>query len=115
MPLIFAYGTLQQKEVQLATLGRTVEGQTDALVGFEKTQVEIDDPVLGAGLDRTHHANVEFVGNASSRATGMALSVTDAELATIDAYEESFSYKRVPATLASGREAWVYVHHYQNQ
>lgn len=115
MPLIFAYGTLQQKDVQLATFGRLVDGKSDALVGFERTQVEIEDPAMAAGLDRTHHANVEFVGNASSRVTGMALDVTDADLSTVDAYEATFSYKRVPATLASGREAWVYVHFYQSQ
>jgi gamma-glutamylcyclotransferase (GGCT)/AIG2-like uncharacterized protein YtfP len=115
MPLVFAYGTLQQKDVQLSTFGRIVDTQSDALVGFEKTQVRIEDPAMAAELGRPHHANVEFVGNASSRVSGMALEVTDDELASVDTYEGSFSYKRVPATLASGREAWVYVHSYQTQ
>lgn len=115
MPLIFAYGTLQEKDIQLATFGRIVDSQNDALVGFEKTQVRIEDPTMAVELGRTHHANVEFVGNASSRVNGMALDVTDADLASVDAYEAPFSYKRVPATLASGKEAWVYVHSCQSQ
>jgi len=115
MPLIFAYGTLQEKDVQRSTFGRVVESQSDALVGFEKTQVLIEDPAMAAELGRTHHANVEFVGNASSRVNGMALDVTEAELESVDAYEAPFSYRRVPATLGSGREAWVYVHSYQSQ
>ena len=40
----------------------------------------------------------------------MALEVSDAELAGADAYEAAFSYRRRAVTLASGRQAWVYVH-----
>ena len=58
---------------------------------------------------RTHHANVTFNGNERSRVPGMAFEVTDAELAGVDEYEAAFSYRRVTALLASGRQAWVYV------
>lgn len=40
----------------------------------------------------------------------MVFEVTDAELASADEYEAPFSYKRVAVVLASGRQAWVYVH-----
>jgi gamma-glutamylcyclotransferase (GGCT)/AIG2-like uncharacterized protein YtfP len=40
----------------------------------------------------------------------MVFEITDVELASVDEYEAAFLYKRVAATLASGREAWLYVH-----
>ena len=51
----------------------------------------------------------EFNGDEENHVPGMMLEVTDAELASVDAYEAAFSYKRVAAMLASGRQAWVYV------
>ena len=36
--------------------------------------------------------------------------MTDAELAKSDTFEAQYSYKRVNVPLASGNEAWVYVH-----
>jgi gamma-glutamylcyclotransferase (GGCT)/AIG2-like uncharacterized protein YtfP len=109
MPRLFSYGTLQQEDVQLATLGRRLTGQTDSLVRFEQASVRIDDPRIVATTGRTHHANVEFNGNQDSRVSGTVFEITDSELARVDEYEAAFSYKRVAATLASGAEAWVYV------
>lgn len=110
MPLLFSYGTLQQEEVQLSTFGRRLNGQRDELVGFEPASVKIEDPQMVAAIGKTHHANAAFNGNAESRIPGMAFEITDAEFANVDAYEAPFSYKRVATRLASGRQAWVYVH-----
>ena len=110
MPLLFSYGTLQQDEVQLSTFGRRLHGQCDELVGFEPSLVRIEDPRVVARLGTTHHANATFNGNNESRVPGMAFEITDAELARVDEYEAPYSYERVSATLASGRQAWVYVH-----
>jgi hypothetical protein len=33
--LLFAYGTLRQRDVQLATSGRELDGYLDAIVGYE--------------------------------------------------------------------------------
>ena len=110
MPLLFAYGTLQHEDVQLSTFGRRLDGWRDELVGFERSQVAIEDPAMAARLGKTHHANAKFNGDDSSRLPGMAFEVTDAELTEVDEYETEFSYKRIPAMLASGRHAWVYVH-----
>ena len=109
MPLLFSYGTLQQDDVQRAAVGRLLAGQRDELRGFEPSLVSIDDPELAASLGRTHHANVTKT-SAESSVPGTAFEVTDAELARFDDYEAPFFYKRVQAMLASGREAWVYVH-----
>ena len=110
MPLLFSYGTLQQEGVQLSTFGRRLEGQRDELPGYEPALVKIGDPEVAAATGRTHHANVRYTGNERSCVPGMAFEITDGELARVDEYEEPFSYRRVTATLASGREAWVYVH-----
>lgn len=110
MALLFSYGTLQQDSVQLSTLGRRLNGASDALVGFEPTRVPIDDPQVVAAIGKTHHANVVFNGKDESRVAGMAFDVTDAELARIDEYEVAFLYSRIVGTLASGRTAWAYVH-----
>ena len=110
MPLLFSYGTLQQANVQESTLGRRLVGQRDELLMFEPSVVDIKDPLLVATSGQTHHANVTFNGNEQSRVTGMVFEVTEAELASIDAYEIAFSYKRVAAMLASGRQAWVYIY-----
>jgi hypothetical protein len=110
MPLLFSYGTLQQEDVQLATLGRRLIGQSDELPGFEPSLVTIEDPQVVARIGKTHHANARFNGNQESRVPGTAFEITDAELASFDHYEEAFSYTRIAAVLASGRRAWAYVH-----
>jgi len=110
MPLLFSYGTLQQENVQLSTLGRRLSGERDELPGFGPSLVRIDDPQVVATTGKAHHANVTFNGIENSRVPGTVFEITDAELASVDEYEAAFSYKRVAATLASGRQAWVYVH-----
>ena len=109
MPLLFSYGTLQEENVQLSTFGRRLNGQRDELAGFEPALVRIEDPQVVTALGRTHHANVRFNGNDDSRVPGMVFEITDAELASVDEYEVAFFYKRVPATLASGKQVWLYV------
>ena len=47
--------------------------------------------------------------NDESRVPGTVFEITDAELASADEFEKAFFYKRVAATLASGRQVWVYV------
>ena len=110
MALLFSYGTLQQEDVQLSTFGRQLHGEKDELVGFASSLVRIEDPHVAATLGKTHHANATFNGNEQSRVPGTVFEITDAELANVDEYERPFFYERVTARLASGRQAWVYVH-----
>lgn len=109
MPLVFSYGTLQEEGVQRATFGRLLQGHRDALPGFEQSLVKIEDPEVAAASGRTHHANVTLNGRPDSRVSGMAFEITDAELATADRYERLAAYIRIAVTLASGKQAWVYV------
>jgi|ERR1044072_6950802 gamma-glutamylcyclotransferase (GGCT)/AIG2-like uncharacterized protein YtfP len=110
MPLLFSYGTLQQEDVQQSTFGRKLNGHSDELVGYEPSLVKIEDSQLAAALGKSHHANAKFNGNEASRMRGIAFEITDAELAGVDEYESAFSYQRVVARLASGKQTWVYVY-----
>ena len=105
MALIFSYGTLQEEHVQLATFGRLLHGRHDELPGFELSLVTIVHP---GGT--TQYANVKHNGDRDSRVRGVAFEITDAELAAADDYERRASYTRITVTLASGRQACLWVH-----
>jgi hypothetical protein len=107
MPYLFSYGTLQQDAVQLTTFGRRLQGHADELVGFEQSLRVVEDPAFVARSGKADHAVVRFTGRDDSRVRGMVFEVTDEELAKSDQYEPA-GYRRVAATLASGRRAWVY-------
>jgi gamma-glutamylcyclotransferase (GGCT)/AIG2-like uncharacterized protein YtfP len=108
MPLLFSYGTLRQRNVQLSTFGRLLQGQKDELLGFEQLVLKIDDPQVVAISGTTSHPIIKFNGRNDSRVSGTVFEITDAELVRADQYEVA-AYKRVAATLASGKQAWVYV------
>ena len=107
MPLLFSYGMLQQDAVQLSTFGRLLQGEPDELVGFERSLIRIEDPRFVATSGKADHAIVRFTGRDDGRVAGMVFEVSDAELAKADQYEPA-GYRRISATLASGRQAWVY-------
>ncbi len=52
--LLFSYGTLRQREVQLATFGRELEGYVDAVIGYELHHLTITDPqvIATSGSDQ---------------------------------------------------------------
>ncbi|MCK9688376.1 gamma-glutamylcyclotransferase family protein [Scleromatobacter humisilvae] len=108
MPLLFSYGTLQQDDVQRATFGRLLTGQPDTLPGYLQEMHEIDDPEVVATSGKTHHPIVRPGGDAADRVAGTVFEISDAELAQADVYEVA-AYRRVPVTLESGRQAWVYI------
>lgn len=110
MPRLFSYGTLQQEEVQLATFGRKLDGQKDLITGYEPSLLKITDPGLATKLGKSHHDNISPTGDDWSNVQGTVFDVTEAELAMADTFEGQFFYKRVNVNLASGTEAWVYVH-----
>jgi gamma-glutamyl AIG2-like cyclotransferase len=107
VPLLFSYGTLQDPAVQLSAFGRVLDGQADELVGFEQSLFEINDPAFLAASGKRDYTIVKLNGRNDNRVRGMVFEVTDAELAKSDAYEPA-GYTRVSATLASGRQCWVY-------
>ena len=109
MPLIFSYGMLQEESVQLSTFGRLLDGRGDELVGFELAQAPIKDPGIVAATGMTHYDNALFNGRPDSRVGGMVFEITEAELAAADSFERRAVYERIGVTMASGKQAWVYV------
>ncbi len=107
MGLLFSYGTLQQKTVQMSLFGRLLHGQEDELVGFEQSLIEIDDPEFATRGGKAHHAIVKFIGGKDARVSGTVFELTEEELTRADEYEPA-SYNRILTTLASGKQAWVY-------
>lgn len=110
MPLLFSYGSLQQENVQLSTFGRRLDGFHDELVGFELSAITINQPQLVAISGKSQHVTLRSNGNNASRVSGMVFEITAAELVAADEYERLASYERITVTLASGKQAWVYIH-----
>lgn len=106
--LLFSYGTLQDKAVQLASFGRELQGKADALVGFRQDWVAITDPEVLATSGKSHHPIIHLTGIASDRVSGTVFEISADELAAADDYEVD-DYRRVRAELQSGLSAWVYV------
>ena len=100
MPHLFSYGTLQDESVQMSTFGRLLGGDADALPGHELASITSGNAT---------YADAKFNGRADSRVPGTVFNVTEAELASADAYDEDAHYVRKVVTLASGKQAWVYV------
>ena len=96
MPYLFAYGTLREADVQRATFGRLLAGEDDSLVGFARSTAR-------------GHLNAAFTGRPEDRIAGLVFEITEADLSSADQYEQRASFARVAGTLASGKQAWVYV------
>jgi len=98
MPALFSYGTIQEASVQLKIIGRSLKGQSDAVTGFDLSDILIGDipyPILMPQPD------------SETAISGSVFIVSDKELLAFDEYEGS-AYKRSLIALQSGSEAWVY-------
>lgn len=105
---LFSYGTLQLEQVQRETFGRKLDGNTDALVGFKQTLLEITDPEVLKISGERFHPIVVASADLDDTVAGTVFWITPQELAAADRYEVA-DYQRVEANLASGGKAWVYV------
>lgn len=106
--LLFTYGTLQFAEVQLDTFGRILAAERDVLPGYTIDYVDIVDQRVRDISGLSVHPVIRHTGSPLDKIVGRVLHVTPAELQAADEYEVSL-YRRIPALLASGRTAWVYV------
>jgi len=106
--LLFSYGTLQLREVQLATYGRELAGEPDALVGYRLEDLVIDSAHIIGLSGKAIHPLARRTGDRADRVDGVVFLLTDAELEATDDYEVE-PYRRVEAVLESGRTAWAYV------
>src|SRR3954452_2447129 len=106
--LLFSYGTLGHADVQLDTFGRLIEGEDDVLPGYTVDYTEIEDRRVVDLSGHAVHPIVRPTGNPHDKVVGKVLWITADELDAADEYEVSL-YVRESVTLASGRDAWVYV------
>jgi gamma-glutamylcyclotransferase (GGCT)/AIG2-like uncharacterized protein YtfP len=106
---LFSYGTLQMESVQLATFGRKLSGEPDALLGYRQSKIEIQDPKVAATSGANYHLNAQFTGRDSDFVAGTVFKVTMKELELADHYEDAANYKRVSVQLKSGTRVWIYV------
>jgi len=105
--LLFSYGTLQDKAVQMANFGRVLSGRPDCLPGYTLSPIAIDDPAVVALSGKSQHT-IAKRSDAAQEVTGTVFEITAPELAAADRYEVD-EYTRVQVTLKSGISAWVYV------
>ena len=107
MPKLFSYGTLHQKNVQLANFGRELTGCQDILPGYVVGEIEITDLRVLKESGKAIHPILRFTGNSSDEVAGTVYELNDAELAQADNYEVD-AYIRVSACLKSGTDCWIY-------
>jgi len=107
--LLFSYGSLQNKGVQLDNFGRELRGRADALPGYARSLVPIDDPAVIAATGESHYANLRASSQPRDEVVGTVFEISEQELAAADQYEEVAKYQRISVTLKSGDRAWVYL------
>ena len=107
MPLLFSYGTLQQKEVQIANFGRELLGKKDLLQGYIIGELEIIDERVLRESGKAIHPILRSTGNLADEVSGTVFKMTDVELAQADDYEVD-DYVRTFVKLKSGKECWIY-------
>ncbi|GAA3689040.1 gamma-glutamylcyclotransferase [Nonomuraea antimicrobica] len=105
--VLFSYGTLRRRAVQLSVFGREIAGAPDRLPGYRLSMLEITDPHVIAVSGATHHPILTATGDPADLVEGTALQITADELAAADAYEVD-DYRRALVPLESGRRGWVY-------
>jgi len=106
--LLFSYGTLRQREVQLSTFGRELDGRPDAIVGYDLHHVTITDPHVIATSGSDRHPILKPSERPDAAVEGTVFAISADELAAADEYEVD-DYRRVTMPLRSGGQAWVYV------
>lgn len=108
MNMLFSYGTLQDKSVQISTYGRELSGQADTLLGYRMGQVKISDAEVIRKSGTDIHPVAVATDNTKDEIPGTVFELTDEELSASDEYEVD-EYERVSTTLKSGLISWVYV------
>jgi gamma-glutamylcyclotransferase (GGCT)/AIG2-like uncharacterized protein YtfP len=107
--MLFSYGSLQKKDIQVATFGRELKGREDAMTGYERRVSAVTDPRIAALIRETYYATVQPSANPKDTVAGIVFEITGEELHAADKYETAAGYHRVSVMLASGNQAWVYI------
>jgi gamma-glutamylcyclotransferase (GGCT)/AIG2-like uncharacterized protein YtfP len=102
MQKLFAYGTLQDNDVQEDLFGRILEGTPETLIGYELNEIQIEEEF---GI--VHYPIIMETNDSNDTIDGIVYEVTASELRQADLYEGKH-YKRVEVQLQSNQKAWAY-------
>jgi gamma-glutamylcyclotransferase (GGCT)/AIG2-like uncharacterized protein YtfP len=102
MQKLFAYGTLQDKDIQEDLFGRILEGIPETLVGYELNEIQIEEEF---GL--VQYPVIVETNNSNDTINGILYEVTMKELQQTDLYEGKH-YRRIEVHLQSTQNAWAY-------
>jgi hypothetical protein len=106
--LIFSYGTLRDRGVQIANFGRELTGTADSLPGYSTSLIAIRDLGVIAASGKKHHVIAERSRIPAAEVRGMVFRIAPEALVAVDRYEVA-EYTRVQVTLKSGLQAWACV------
>jgi gamma-glutamylcyclotransferase (GGCT)/AIG2-like uncharacterized protein YtfP len=100
MILLFSYGTLRDKEVQLEEFGVNFEIESDIeeISGYDMSEINIDG----------NFYNILVEGKNESTIKGSIVHIPDDMIHLVDDYEGK-PYKRISVKTISGRDCMIYV------
>lgn len=101
---LFSYGSLQDTSIHYALLGRSLEGEADALMGYVIAQEKIAGEFVVAEPSIDPKDKIE----------GHLYVLSHMDIAKIDSYEGP-AYKRIKLLLDSGKNAWTYVRNVEDK
>ena len=102
MEKLFAYGSLQNEDIQKDLFGRILEGTQETLIGYVVKKIQIEEEF---GL--VQYPIITETNKPEDTIDGMVYSITTKELHQSDLYE-GLHYKRVEVHLQSDQKAWAY-------
>ena len=102
MEKLFAYGSLQNEDIQKDLFGRILDGTPETLVGYVVKDIQIEEEF---GL--VHYPIIVETHKPEDTINGMVYSISLQELRQTDLYE-GLHYKRVEVHLQSDQKAWAY-------
>lgn len=97
--LLFSYGNLQQKDLQVAIFGRELPGRKDVLPGYARAITDVGNVL---------YYDIEPSSDPENVVSGTLFEITEKELAAADIYEGGREYRRISVRLQSGVQAWAY-------
>ncbi|MCX5196911.1 GDSL-type esterase/lipase family protein [Streptomyces sp. NBC_00249] len=104
--ILFSFGTLMDRKVQIALFGQAVPSAPASLAGYTTRPQPITDPAVIAASGLDVHLTLER--KLGAVVEGVVLHLTDEDLAAADAYEVD-DYARRRVVLSSGESAWAYL------
>jgi gamma-glutamylcyclotransferase (GGCT)/AIG2-like uncharacterized protein YtfP len=102
MEKLFAYGSLQNEDIQKDLFGRILEGTPETLIGYVVKQIQIEEEF---GI--VNYPIITQTENQEDTINGILYDISTKELHQSDLYE-GLHYKRVEVQLQSNQKAWAY-------